>query len=354
LAQGAILVVVGLGSAAESSTGAACLNGIPSFRNLIAVLTISRLSRWSIRYYNETADAARGAAMDRQTVGGGLGEYFAESDTRTPTWLLAGDTTTVTALTGLDAAAVAGCAVDTAVAAAWLDNGIAPNGAHGRAFGKGSVHGFDLTFAAPKSVSLVRALTDPVAEKVLAAAHERAIAAAMDYLHQHAGYTRVHNPVTGMKDLQRLPGLVAVAYRHETSRCGDPHLHTHVIVPNRQARADGQLVSLDSKSLYHEAKAAGMIYQATLRHLLHAERGFEWQVVDPHSGMAEIAGITRESITAWSRRSPTSTIFACPWTLALLVLNSSPTPLVPRGGRLSSGDRVEACRRRLAGPCDWR
>ena len=65
----------------------------------------------------------------------------------------------------------------------------------------------------------------------------------MEYLHHHAGYTRVHNPLTGNKDLQRLPGLVAIAYQHETSRCGDPHLHTHVIVPNRQARADGQLVS---------------------------------------------------------------------------------------------------------------
>jgi hypothetical protein len=27
-----------------------------------------------------------------------------------------------------------------------------------------------------------------------------------------------------------------VAHQHETSRCGDPHLHTHFIVPNRQAR----------------------------------------------------------------------------------------------------------------------
>ena len=55
-------------------------------------------------------------------------------------------------------------------------------------------------------------------------------------------------------------------------------------MPNRQPRADGQLVSLDSKSLYHEAKAAGITYQATLRHLLHAERGFEFHAVDPHTG----------------------------------------------------------------------
>ena len=100
-----------------------------------------------------------------------------------------------------------------------------------------------------------------------------------------------------------MPGLVGIAYQHETSRCGDPHLHTHVIVPNRQARTDGALVSIDSKSLYHEAKAAGIVYQATLRHELHAERGFEWTPVDEHSGMAEIAGVDKESIKAWSRRS---------------------------------------------------
>jgi conjugative relaxase-like TrwC/TraI family protein len=185
----------------------------------------------------------------------------------------------------------------------WLDYGSAPNGALGRAFTEKSIHGFDLTFAAPKSVSLIRALTDDIAEKVLVTAHTKAVHAAMTYLKQHAGYTRVHNPITETKDLQRLPGLVAIAYQHETSRCGDPHLHTHVIVPNRQPRRDGRLVSIDSKSLYHEAKAAGVVYQATLRHELHAERGFEWQPVDPHTGMAEIAGVTTQTIRAWSQRS---------------------------------------------------
>src|SRR5262245_33295133 len=112
-------------------------------------------------------------------------------------------------------------------------------------------------------------------------AHQRAIAAAATYLHDHAGYTRVHNPLTGNKDLQRLPGLVGIAYQHETSRCGDPHLHTHVLIPNRQARDDGTLVSIDSKSLYHEVKAAGTIYQAVARRELWAEIGAEW-IVDEH------------------------------------------------------------------------
>src|SRR5246127_2814000 len=164
-------------------------------------------------------------------------------------------------------------------------------------FTTGSVHGFDLTFAAPKSVSLLRALTDDIGDKAMLAAHQQGIDAAMNYLYEHAGYTRVHNPVTGRKDLQRLPGLVGIAYQHETSRCGDPHLHTHLIVPNRQPRADGVLVSIDSKSLHHEAKAAGIIYQATARHEAHAA-GFEWDPVDEHTGMAEIAGVDKDNVEA--------------------------------------------------------
>jgi hypothetical protein len=62
-------------------------------------------------------------------------------------------------------------------------------------------------------------------------------------------------------------------------------------------------VSIDSESLHHEAKAAGIVYQAVLRHELHAERQFEWEAVGEHSGMAEIAGITRTCIKGCSQRS---------------------------------------------------
>ena len=267
------------------------------------MLTISRLSRWSIDYYNDTAQQARQAAMDRQRANGGLGEYYCERDTRAPTWLIAGDPVRTVELVGFDGRAAEGGPADPEVVQHWLDDGIAPNGKSGRAFTKTSVHGFDLTFAAPKSVSLLRALTDDVGEKVMQVAHLRAVQAAMTYLHEHAGYTRIHSPLTGTKDLTLLPGLVAIAYQHETSRCGDPHLHTHVIVPNRQARDDGTLVSLDSKSLYHEAKAAGIIYQATLRHELHTELRVEWNPVDPCTGMAEVAGVDKDCLRAWSLRS---------------------------------------------------
>ncbi len=268
------------------------------------MLTISKLKRWSINYYIDTAAAAEHASRDLARASGGLGEYYTERETRTPVWLLAGDTYTTASLVALTDAQRAGGDADAELVARWLDDGITPSGAHGRAFGARGVHGFDLTFCAPKSVSLVRALKpDDVVAKAIADAHTTALSEAMEYLAAHAGYTRVHNPRTGEKDLVRLPGLVAIAYQHETSRCGDPHLHTHVIVPNRQARADGQLVSIDGTSLYHEARAAGVIYQATLRRELHQSMGFEWAPVDPSTGMAELAGVDRDTITAWSRRS---------------------------------------------------
>jgi conjugative relaxase-like TrwC/TraI family protein len=269
------------------------------------VLTISKLKRWSINYYIDTGRAAETASRDRTRAGGGLGEYYSEHETRTPTWLLAGDTHTTATLIGLADLQRTGGEADAEMVAHWRDDGISPNGAQGRAFGQRGVHGFDLTFCAPKSVSLVRALRgdDDVLSKAIADAHTTAIAEAMEYLTVHAGYTRIHNPRTGEKDLVRLPGLTAIAYQHETSRCGDPHLHTHVIVPNRQARADGQMVSIDGTSLYHEARAAGVIYQATLRRGLHQCLGLEWAPVDPATGMAELAGVDRDTITAWSRRS---------------------------------------------------
>jgi conjugative relaxase-like TrwC/TraI family protein len=268
------------------------------------MLTVAKLSRWSINYYNDTARAAGQAAKDAQRASGGLGEYYSECDTRTPVWLCAGDTHKAAGLVGLSDAQRAGGAADVEVVARWLDDGAAPTGECGRGFGKRAVHGFDLTFCAPKSVSLIRALHgDEVIEKAVVDAHTTAMAEAMEYLAQHAGYTRVHNPATGEKDLVRLPGLVAVAYQHETSRAGDPHLHTHVIVPNRQARGDGKLVSIDGTSLYHEAKAAGVIYQATLRRELNRSISVEWEPVDAATGMAEVAGIDAKTITAWSQRS---------------------------------------------------
>ena len=137
------------------------------------MLTIARLTKYSIKYYNDTADAPKQAAMDRQQANGGLAEYYSEGETRIPTWLVVGDKQLISHATGLTDAELEGGDANTDDVRIWLDDGQSPNGKASREFTDNSVHGFDLTFAAPKSVSLIRALTDDIAEKVLATAHTR-------------------------------------------------------------------------------------------------------------------------------------------------------------------------------------
>ena len=80
----------------------------------------------------------------------------------------------------------------------WLDDGESPCGASGRAFGqRASVHGYDLTFCAPKSVSLMRGLGNDVTGKAVADAHAFAITEAMEYLAEHGATPVCAQPAHG-------------------------------------------------------------------------------------------------------------------------------------------------------------
>lgn len=261
------------------------------------MLTMSALKRGSVRYYIDTAQAA---VADAQRANGGLGEYYTEHQTKAPIWLTAGDQATVADLFGLTTPP--GSEADMAVIERWLDDGIAPNGASGRAFATNDNHGYDMTISVPKSVSLLYAFGDDESRRKVLAEVREAAQAGLDYLANNAAYTRVHNKVTGQKDFQKLPGLVAATFLHETNRHGEPHVHLHCIV-GRQPRADGQLVAIDKYEIGDSAaKAAGVIFQAHLRRGLHRAIGAEWEAVDTQTGMADIAGIDRADIEAWSTR----------------------------------------------------
>src|SRR4051794_13201250 len=56
--------------------------------------------------------------------------------------------------------------------------------------GRGAVPGFDLTFSAPKSVSLLWALGEQPVQAAVLAAHERSLSAALSYLQRQACWTR--------------------------------------------------------------------------------------------------------------------------------------------------------------------
>ena len=148
------------------------------------------------------------------------------------------------------------------------------------------VAGFDLTFRAPKSVSLLAALGDPDTARQVRAAHDAAVDAALGYVEREA--TRSRSGKGGVTQVE-VGGVVAAAFRHRTSRAGDPHLHTHVLVANMAEGADGVWRTLDARWLYLYGSTAGYLYEAQLRHELTGRLGVEWGPVV--NGIADIDGI---------------------------------------------------------------
>jgi conjugative relaxase-like TrwC/TraI family protein len=160
------------------------------------------------------------------------------------------------------------------------------------------VLGFDLTFSAPKSVSVLYAAGGSEVAARVVVAHEAAVRDALGYLEREA--VQVRRGIDG-RLREHAPGFVAAAYRHRSSRAGDPQLHTHVVAANFAQGADGRWTALHGTALYEAAKTAGFLYQARLRAELSRRLGVEWRVVV--NGMAEIDGIPESVLKHFSRRS---------------------------------------------------
>jgi conjugative relaxase-like TrwC/TraI family protein len=159
------------------------------------------------------------------------------------------------------------------------------------------VQGFDLTFSAPKSVSLLHAFGDRDTSKAIVAAHERALDSALGWLEREA--CRVRRGHAGA--IQHAgAGFVAAGFRHRTSRLGDPQLHTHVLVANLSLGPDGRWSALDARPLYRSLKTAGFLYEAELRAGLTRRLGVGWHPAV--NGIAEIAGIPTRVLRVFSKR----------------------------------------------------
>jgi conjugative relaxase-like TrwC/TraI family protein len=167
-----------------------------------------------------------------------------------------------------------------------------------RAQGAPTVPGWDATFCAPKSVSLLFALGEPEASNEVRNAHDAVVAAALEVLEAEAARCRRGRGGTQRYDAE---GFVAAAFRHRTSRAGDPHLHTHVLAANLVfAPHDGRWSALDARGLYGWAKTVGYLFEAQLRAELTRRLGVEWSAVT--NGIAEIDGIPKEVLRAFSQR----------------------------------------------------
>ncbi len=159
------------------------------------------------------------------------------------------------------------------------------------------VPALDLTFSAPKSVSVAWALGGADAAREIVAAHEEALASALRYLEREAVFVR-----RGHNGAERLigGGLVGAAFRHRTSRAGDPQLHTHVVVANAAQGPDGRWSALDARHLYGQARTAGFLYQAELRAGLTARLDVGWE--QTVKGTGDLTAVPVDVRREFSRR----------------------------------------------------
>lgn len=163
--------------------------------------------------------------------------------------------------------------------------------------GSGAVPGFDLTFSAPKSVSLVWGLGGPEVAAEVRAAHQLSVEAALGYLQREACWTRRG---AGGSEFVQGSGFLAAGYLHRSSRNGDPQLHTHVLIANATKGSDGRWTRLYHPAIYEHAKTASYLYEANLRHELSLRLGVKWQEV--RKGIAEIEGFEDRWLREFSTR----------------------------------------------------
>ena len=155
------------------------------------------------------------------------------------------------------------------------------------------VMGYDVTFSAPKSLSIVWATGSPKVRVLCEAAFEAGVARGVEYLETHAiavGRGSNQRPATGM---------LAASFRHSTNRELEPQLHEHVVIANMATTPTGDINALDGRGLFAHATTAGYLAEAEMQAACN-RAGIAW--TETHRGIANVEGVPIEAIRAMSTR----------------------------------------------------
>jgi conjugative relaxase-like TrwC/TraI family protein len=183
------------------------------------VLSIGKLSAGQAKCYLDQREVRVDAVL---SIGDGIEEYYTGGAEARGSWIESGGRS-------LDVEGPVG-----GEALRWVLEGLDPlDGSPLRSSSSAvKVAGFDLTFSAPKSVSVLFGIGDSQMRTAMRAGHDRAVLEAVGYLERSAAAVRRGH---GGAEVLPAAGLVAAAFRHRTSRAGDPQMHTHVLVATSAA-----------------------------------------------------------------------------------------------------------------------
>jgi conjugative relaxase-like TrwC/TraI family protein len=238
-----------------------------------------------------------GSVLRVSKIGSGGGAYYLE--------VAAGSGTGIEAAGRWMGHGTAALALSGAVAAADLDAVLAgEDPTTGQVLGTARhrvrVAGYDMTFSAPKSVSLLHALGDLEVSEAVAAGHAGAVEAALSYVEDHALAVR-RREGTPLAVPTAVEAVAAAGFVHRVSRALDPHLHTHVVLANLGRGPEGTWSALDGRGVYAHASATDALYHSHLRYELTRRLGLAWET--PDRGRADVAGVAPEVRREFSRRA---------------------------------------------------
>lgn len=160
--------------------------------------------------------------------------------------------------------------------------------------GKEHVKGWDITFSAPKSVSVMALVAG---DKRLVDAHEKAVKTALSYAEKNFIMTRVTEK--GVTQHEKTGNAIFASFTHTTSRALDPQLHTHNALMNATQSGDGKWRSIDSKMFYKNSMAIASVYKMELGVLV---RDLGYETEKGKHGNIEIKGVSKELMQSYSQR----------------------------------------------------
>ncbi len=156
--------------------------------------------------------------------------------------------------------------------------------------------GWDATFSAPKSVSLIALVGG---DERVRLAHREAVTAALSELEK---YTQAR--IGGNNPAEHTGRFVAAKFEHDTARPVDgyaaPQLHTHAVIFNMTEREDGSTRALQERAFFESQSYATAVYQS---HLTYKLRELGYELERGRSGAPEVKGFSQEYLDASSPRS---------------------------------------------------
>ena len=139
--------------------------------------------------------------------------------------------------------------------------------------GENRRYAIDLTFSAPKSVSIAWAVGTEEVKRGIEAAQDRAVEKTLAFIEERMSLGRRGSASEGTITKEHVK-LLAAVYRHGSSRELDPQIHSHAMLQNLGLRADGTWGALNEKEIFEWKMALGAVYRAELASEINKNLGF--------------------------------------------------------------------------------